>query len=203
MIGKNKQEIRREQRRRAEGIPPAYYREASRRIGEKVLALPAWKQAGTVMLYVSMATEPDTRELIAAAVRAGKRVLLPRCTAGRQMEAVPFSGWDQMTDNAYGIPEPTGEATAEKPEVILVPCVAATPAGSRLGHGAGYYDRFLRNQPGHTVCLCFDEFLTEELPEEKWDIFMETVITEKEIYQRRSEKRTGEPGRMAGAEAMA
>ena len=203
MMGKNKQEIRRERRRKAEGIPPAYYREASRRIGEKVLALPAWEQAGTVMLYVSMAAEPDTRELIAVAIRAGKRVLLPRCTAGRQMEAVPFTGWDQMTDNAYGIPEPTGEAAAEKPEVILVPCVAATPAGGRLGHGAGYYDRFLRNQPGHTVCLCFDEFLTEELPEEKWDIFMETVITEKEIYQRRSEKRNGKPGRTADAEAMA
>ena len=189
MTGQSKQEIRRERRKREAEIPSEYFPDASRKITERVLALPEWDRAGTVMAYAAMEGEPDTRELITAAVQAGKRVLLPRCADGKRLEAVPFAGWERTERNAYGIPEPKGEATEEKPDVILIPCVAATAKGTRLGHGAGYYDRFLQNQKGYRVCLCFEEFLMEELPQEEWDIPMEAVITEKESY--RSDGRNG------------
>ena len=180
----DKTEIRRRRREQAKRMSPSGFREASRSIQERVTRLPAWKKAGTVMLYVSAPTEPETGDLIRRAAEEGKRVLLPRCTGPAEMEPVPFTGWDRMKQNAFGIPEPTGKAADDQPEVILVPCVAASAGGGRLGHGAGYYDRFLRNQPGLKVCLCFQAFLTEELPMEEDDVFMDIVLTEEAEYRR-------------------
>ncbi len=173
-----KEQIRRARKAMAEKLPAAYYRKADLAIREKVLALPAWREAKTVMAYVSVAGEPDTRALIDLAAVEGKRVLLPRCPDRIRMEAVPFSGWERMRRSPFGIPEPEGEAAEEKPELILIPCVAATAEGTRLGHGAGYYDRFLRTQDGLKVCLCFGAFLTERLPSDPWDLKMDLVLTE-------------------------
>ena len=56
--------------------------------------------------------------------------------------------------------------------------MAATPNGIRLGHGAGYYDRFLAEHPGKTVCLCFRKLLRSDLPAEDTDISMDLVISD-------------------------
>lgn len=170
---------------RAAALTQEYRAAAGRIILEKLFALPAYRRAGILMAYVSLPTEPDTRELIERAVKEGKRVLLPRCADGGRMEAVPFSGWARTARNAFGIPEPVGDASSEQPDLILVPCVAAAPDGVRLGHGAGYYDRFLRNQPGVRVCLCFGKMLADALPEDGWDVPMDLVLTELSVTERR------------------
>ena len=88
MIGKNKQEIRRERRRKAEGIPPAYYREASRRIGEKVLALPAWKQAGTVMLC--RLVQPLKADALIVCVPAESRTVVREVQPSQYLSGTTF-----------------------------------------------------------------------------------------------------------------
>ena len=176
-----KQRVRQEAQAASAGLTEAYRREASREITRQVLALPSWKQAGTVMAYWSMPTEPDTRELMRAALREGKTLLLPRCLDRTQMTAIPVEDPDALKPGILGIPEPelpgSGAAIPE-PDLILVPCVAASPRGARLGHGAGYYDRFLAEHPGRTVCLCFRALLRADLPMEETDIVMDLVISD-------------------------
>ena len=186
-----KKAVRADLKRRAEALPEAYFREAGSRIIQKVLAFPAFRKASTLMAYVSMPTEPDTGSLISSARSEGKTVLLPRCADRTRMEAVPFAGWESMRRGRYGIWEPTGPASEETPEVILIPCVAAAPNGDRLGHGAGYYDRFLLRQPGLRICLCFEAFLLDSLPAEAHDLKMDLVITENGCYPGESR---GKPG---------
>ena len=150
-----KQRIRQEARIISEGLTPEYRREASREITRQVLALPEWKEASTVMAYWSLPTEPDTRELL-----------------------------KDLTDvkpGTLGIPEP--EMTADgaeipEPDLILVPCMAAAPNGVRLGHGAGYYDRFLAGHTGRTICLCFRALLRGDLPTEGTDIITDLVVSD-------------------------
>ncbi len=175
----SKQEIRREIREKAAGLPASYYARAGAEIRRLVEESEAYRKARTVMMYVSRGAEPDTRELAENALRAGKTVLLPRCEDRFRMTALPWNGRDPLIPGRFGIPEPAGEAeTAPEPELILVPCVAATAGGKRLGHGKGYYDRFLREHPAPTMCLCFRAFLLPDLPEEETDIRMRQVITE-------------------------
>ena len=176
-----KQRIRAEIRRIAQSLDRDYYAGASRRIAAQVLALPSWRRAKTVMAYVSMPEEPDTRELLEAVLREGRTLLLPRCVDNARMEALPVEDLSALVPGLFGIPEPAPAEGAERvpePDLILVPCVAASPGGARLGHGAAYYDRFLAGHPGERVCLCFRPFLRSDLPTEATDIPMDRVITD-------------------------
>ena len=101
-----KQRIRQEVRMISGQLTPEYRREASREITRQVLALPFWKEAGTVMAYWSMPSEPDTRELMETALREGKTLLLPRCLDAGRMAALPVKDLAALKPGALGIPEP-------------------------------------------------------------------------------------------------
>ena len=165
----------------SERLTPEYRSEASREITRQVLALPEWKEAATVMAYWSLETEPDTRELMETALREGKTLLLPRCLDAARMAALPVKNLAEVKEGKMGIPEPETPAdgtAVPEPDLILVPCVAAAPHGARLGHGAGYYDRFLAEHPARAVCLCFRALLRGDIPAEETDIITDLVITE-------------------------
>ncbi|QUA52671.1 5-formyltetrahydrofolate cyclo-ligase [Aristaeella lactis] len=176
-----KQRIRQEIRMISKGLSPEYRQEASREITLKVLNLPSWKKAKTVMAFRSMPEEPDTQALLETALREGKTLLLPRCLDGQRMAALPVKDLAELRPGRMGIQEPpVPEEGTELPEpdLVLVPCMAAAPNGIRLGHGAGYYDRFLEKHPVQTVCLCFRALLRSDLPAEETDIPVDFVISD-------------------------
>ena len=176
-----KQRIRQEIRMISKGLSPEYRQEASREITLKVLNLPSWKKAKTVMAFRSMPEEPDTQALLETALREGKTLLLPRCLDGQRMAALPVKGLAELRPGRMGIqepPVPEEETDLPEPDLILVPCMAAAPNGIRLGHGAGYYDRFLAEHPVQTVCLCFRVLLRSDLPAEETDVPVDFVISD-------------------------
>ena len=176
-----KQRIRQETRMLSEQMTPEYRREASRAITRQVLTLPFWDQAKTVMAYWSMPEEPDTRELMETTLREGKTLLLPRCLDAGRMIALPVRNLESLKPGTLGIPEPEEKKDGEEipePDLILVPCMTAAMNGVRLGHGAGYYDRFLAEHSGKTVCLCFRALMRADLPAEDTDISVDLVITD-------------------------
>ena len=176
-----KQRIRQEIRMISKGLSPEYRQEASREITLKVLKLPSWKKAKTVMAFRSMPEEPDTQDLLETALREGKTLLLPRCLDGQRMAALPVKDLAELRPGRLGIQEPPMPEEGmdlPEPDLILVPCMAAAPNGIRLGHGAGYYDRFLSEHPAQTVCLCFRALLRSDLPAEETDIPVDFVISD-------------------------
>ena len=73
----------------------------------------------------------------------------------------------------------------EKDEIsaILVPGLAFSPSGARLGRGAGFYDRFLRLHPSALrIGVAFEIQVAESLPEEDWDERVDIVLTDKTLY---------------------
>jgi len=176
-----KKQLRREYKARGAALAAEYRQNADERIREAVLRSESWQRAAGVFLYVSMWAEPDTRALLAAALAAGKRVYVPLCCPEHVMKAVQIRSLDELRPGMRGIPEPPADGAAAGPEELdlaVVPCVAATAAGERLGHGAGYYDRFLRLYGCETLCLCYGALLAENLPTDEWDVRMDRVITE-------------------------
>ena len=176
-----KQRIRHEIRMISKGLSPEYRQEASREITRKVLDLPSWKTAKTVMAFRSMPEEPDTQTLLGTALREGKTLLLPRCLDAQRMAALPVKDMEELRPGRLGIQEPPMPEEGmdlPEPDLILVPCMAAAPNGIRLGHGAGYYDRFLAEHPAQTVCLCFRALLRSDLPAEETDIPVDFVISD-------------------------
>jgi 5-formyltetrahydrofolate cyclo-ligase len=138
-------------------------------------AMPAYDRAGTVMAFVGMRGEPDTDGLFARLDRDGKRLLLPRMQDGRIVAAERGA---ELRRGSHSVWEPTG-SVVEPPEIdlILVPGLAFTSDGRRLGRGGGHYDRFLGGVTCPTIGVCFDEQVCDELPCEPHDQRVGQILT--------------------------
>ena len=148
---------------------------------ERFLALPQVEAADTVMAFYGTGREPDTLPLLRALLEKGKRVALPVCLPRRGMEARQLLDPDRLVPNRYGIPEPDRSCPAvDKREiaVALIPNLMVDRDGYRLGWGGGYYDRWLADYPGFTVCICRRGRLVEHMPREEFDIPVKLVLIE-------------------------
>ena len=177
----DKSALRRRMRAAREGWEAEYRQEADAAIARHVLASEAWRAAGTVFAYVSVGCEVDTRALIEAALREGKRVCAPRCLGKGRMEAREIAALGALVPAAYGLLEPAEDAPLVPPEeidLILVPCLAADRSGHRLGYGGGYYDRFLESAAKPSICLCRRLTLLDGVPHAEHDAAVDAVATE-------------------------
>ena len=154
---------------------------------ERFLALSEVEQAHTVMLFYGVGREPDTKGMIERLLHRGKQVVLPRCLPERQMEGRVISGQSELCPGAYGIPEPGEKCPAidrMEIDIVLVPNLCCDKQCFRLGHGGGYYDRYLSTCSALTVSLCPDEWLAEELPVDELDVPVDIVLTQTQIRRR-------------------
>jgi 5-formyltetrahydrofolate cyclo-ligase len=141
-----------------------------------------------VTCFVSMATEPPTTDLRTKLREIGKDVALPIMKPGNSL-AWGFDG-DDLVKNTYGIFEPApADVDIAKASAILIPALRVGRDGSRLGRGAGYYDRALANVPTHDdggpirICLVFDDEVDDSVPSEPHDAPIDVIVTPSQIIR--------------------
>lgn len=141
-----------------------------------ILAHPSYQAAQTIATYLPMDHEFGSYGLIVAAQAAGKRVLVPKLVGPGQMVFLPYDP-SQLVESYFGVLEPrTGQAVDKADiDLIHVPGVAFNDRGYRIGHGGGYYDRYLADYPGATISTIYD-FQRKEFSEENHDIPVQEVI---------------------------
>ena len=168
----DKPQARAAAKERTAALSAADWKHLGAALAQQLFALPVWRQAPAVFCFASMKTEPDTSGIRRAARAQGKVLALPRTRPGGQMEFFPLEALDQLQPGRYGIAEPpAGTPLFPAPgDLILVPCLTAGRDGSRLGHGGGYYDRYLARHACHRLLLCPTPLLFDRLPCESWDI---------------------------------
>ena len=187
-----KKELRAFIREKNKNLTEEYRAQADAGIATRFLLYPVFQQVDSIFCYVSMENEPDTRTIIETAWQMGKMVTVPRCISmeDSRMEAVQIKSWDDLETGTMGIPEPKqGLPVIDGYKIALavVPCVTADRWGGRLGHGAGFYDRWLRGQSMYKYCLCYEELLSDRVPVDQNDIKMDRVFTEDKIYNPRAQ----------------
>lgn len=149
---------------------------------DTLLSLPELMSAKTVLLFYGIKEEPETSRLFPVLEARGKRVCLPHCLPERQMEARLIRKDSVLVPGPWMIPEPPCDAPViqkEDIDFILVPALCCDREGVRLGQGGGYYDRYLMDYTGLTVCLCREAFLQGKLPREAFDQKVQLLLTEK------------------------
>jgi len=140
----------------------------------EVAELPQYRTARIVMAFAAMASEPETDGLFARLERDGKVLVLPRIVGDLLEPALVGEG---TRPAVWGIQEPQGAVVDPTTiDLIIVPGVAFTSDGGRLGHGKAYYDRFLPGTRAFTVGACFAEQLVDELPLEPHDVRLDLVV---------------------------
>ena len=150
------------------------------------LTLPELDRADTVMAFYGVGREPDTVPLMDELLRRGKTVALPRCLPGRSMEARIVHAGTGLIRGPFGISEPGEDCPVierDKIDLILVPNLCCDKHGYRLGHGGGYYDRYLVGYAGETAALCPQAWLQEELPRDVFDLPVGIVLCENKIWR--------------------
>lgn len=145
----------------------------------RLAELSEYRAASTVMAFMGTARELDTDPLAARLAAEGRTLVLPRVVGDDLEAALPGETW---ATGAFGIREPTGPVVdVAVIDLVVVPGVAFTAAGARLGHGKGYYDRFLSGLAGRghrpaVVGVCFAEQLVDTLPLDPHDVVMDRVL---------------------------
>jgi 5-formyltetrahydrofolate cyclo-ligase len=151
---------------------------AARETLERALAdhaMPALAGSRLVGSYAAMGDEIDP-------VWIEKRIgphAFPR-VAGPDIR-FHIAEWRDMKPGFQGIPEPPADAAEVQPDVLLVPLLAVSPSGVRLGQGRGYYDRAIARLraagPLTAIGLAWDCQLVPAVPADAWDMPLDLVAT--------------------------
>lgn len=136
---------------------------AAERLAEHLLAHPDVRRAASVSAYVSVGHEPGTGVLLDRLRAAGKRVVLPLTVGsmahgGLDLDWAVYEGPGSLAPARFGLLEPTapplGADAIGTPDAVLVPGLAVSPHGIRMGKGGGCYDRALGRVPvGTFTCV--------------------------------------------------
>ncbi len=177
----DKKALRAQKRSELEALPQGYIDESNAAIEAKLLSLPEYLSAKRVFIYFSIGNEIKTQGVISHALAVGKLVALPVCQDGGKMSFRLVSDLSELRSGKFGIPEPSPDApelTPQAGDIMIVPALCCDTHGSRLGHGAGYYDRYLAEHACFTVCLCRKRMLESVIPTEPTDVAVSLVLTE-------------------------
>lgn len=172
-------------RRRALG---AEEREAGSLLICRALArLPELRSARIVLGYVPAGSECDLRPLYETLRQKGVTLAFPVTAEDGVMEAcVPEGG---LVPGRFGIPEPeegrSRRLAPEELDAVLVPCVGFDDDLRRLGHGLGYYDRYLaRCTRAAAILTAFEAQRLAAVPTEAHDRAFSVLVTERGVFRK-------------------
>jgi 5-formyltetrahydrofolate cyclo-ligase len=169
-----------------------------------LMQLPEYQAAQTILWYIDCRSELRTKHALPAALGSGKQIIIPYCTvddAGanklglwrlERMDELIVGKWKILEPPHERWTEPGKEFQPEQMDLVIVPGVAFSRTGGRMGNGQGYYDRLLTyvRPDCRLIGLCYECQLFDDLIVGPHDVFMDKIVTEQATYdgQRRSSR---------------
>ncbi|MBL1215765.1 MAG: 5-formyltetrahydrofolate cyclo-ligase [Ignavibacteriae bacterium] len=152
---------------------------------ENLSSIDDFAYANSVFCYVnSRPGEVDTRTLIDYMVGQGKSVFLPKLNKEtKSFRRFHFTGWDSLVKNSEGYWEPALglDEDLSDIDIIIVPALAVSTKGQRIGYGGGYYDKLLHDIQTPKYVLAFEFQLFKYIESTPHDIRVDKIITERRI----------------------
>ena len=174
----DKKELRSQIRQLKRAMSEEAIVEASARLGELFVNCPEYQAAKTIYGYLPYNQEVRTVPMLEQAMKDGKRVAVPKCY-GEEMKFIYMDDLSKVEKGYANIPEPIADdPVADDPTaLVLMPGLAFTEDGKRMGYGGGFYDKFLASEPTHpTVALCYAFQMVDYIPTEDYDIPVDRVL---------------------------
>ncbi|WP_367274415.1 5-formyltetrahydrofolate cyclo-ligase [uncultured Legionella sp.] len=162
---------------------------SSNQICTRIRALEEYRKAKTIALYFAVNGEVDLTSIWNSAPLQGKFCYFPALNKDQTLSFLPATPKTPFINNKYGIPEPDVSREQAIPiediNLIIMPLVAFDTRCTRLGMGAGYYDRTLEQQKKGTFIGAAYQFQhVDYLEPQAWDVPLDAVVTQKTTYWR-------------------
>ncbi len=166
-------------------LTPEDRRAKSREIEKRLFGIAEFQVARTVLFYASFRSEVETHDMVRRALADRKKVVLPK-VKGKELELFQIRDFDRdVKPGKWDIPEPSGGKQVEPKHIdfIVVPGAAFDQCGNRLGYGAGFYDKLLKEYRGLTAALAFELQIVPNVPSDAHDVPVRRIVTEKRVIE--------------------
>lgn len=162
----------------------------SRNIMSALINSDIYKQAETILIFVSIGSEPDTMNIIEYSLNNNKKVAVPVCVEN-DMFFYEIHSLSELQAGKFGIPtvscNNSSIVTDFSKSLCVVPAICFDIYGNRVGYGGGYYDRFLSENSVETAGLCFERCICSKLYVERFDKPIDYIISENKIIKSKKE----------------
>ncbi|MGB9093284.1 MAG: 5-formyltetrahydrofolate cyclo-ligase [Gallionella sp.] len=181
--------IRKQVLAQREQLSPAERAACSAVISERLLQLNEYRQAATVLGYMNFGAEFASEIWVQQVLGEGRKLALPRVNHHTNQLDLYWvdDPENQLAAGLWGIREPVVErcerlARLNEVEFALLPGVAFTRSGARLGYGGGYYDKLLARMATRPalVAAAFGLQIVAQIPQEPTDVSVQWIVTEQE-----------------------
>ena len=182
-----KDRLRKDIIKKRKSLPKSEVIEKSTNIKKRIFEMGKFRDAQTVLFYVSYDNEVYTHDMIKESLLIGKKIVVPKSdTKINTLLLSELTDWNDLECGAYNILEPKQdfikEVSIKSIDLIFVPGVAFDMHGNRIGHGKGYYDRLLKRASNITsIGLAFEFQVVENIEAEEHDEKIDIIVTEKRV----------------------
>ncbi len=182
-----KEAIRKKHLKKRKQISKESLEQKSKKIAEQLFCTEEFNSAKTIMVFVPIKNEPETRSIIEKAWQQNKRVCVPLTDfSSNEIFPIEINDFSELEEKKFGLLEPKNtvkKIDASEIDLVLVPGIAFDKKGNRVGYGKGFFDRFLEKTNCCTIGLCFEQHLEKKLPVEPHDKRVKKIITEKRVLE--------------------
>lgn len=191
-----KSQIRQIMRAKRAKLSLAQQQQAAAQVATKIIQSQIFKTSQNIACYMAKGAELNVQPIITEVWHSNKHCYLPivRFDKSGFLHFVEYLADDKLIPNRFGILEPKLQQekliSARDLDLVIVPLIAFDLQGNRIGTGGGYYDHtfaFLNDEPDLKKPLLLGvAYACQQLPQidsQPWDVKMQRVMTEKEIYK--------------------
>ncbi len=186
----NKKTLRKEMLKKRSALSEEIREENSKTVANNLYDTEYYKNAQTIMAFLSFGSELNTRYLIEDSISKGKIVVIPvMVPETKELKVSRILDYSELEIGHYNILTPKEEflrfLDPSTIDLILVPGLIFAKDGYRVGYGGGYYDRFLAKIDSTIpkIAIGFDMQLVNKVPTEHFDIPVDFILTEKQFLK--------------------
>lgn len=193
-IRAEKKHLRQQYKSKRSAISAAQRMQTAEAIAQQLIKVPEWIAADYIAGYWASHGEVPLH-IVQMRVQSPKVWCLPMLQADKTLKFAPWRSGDPLVSNQYGIPEPdissSSALDATQISIILLPLLAYSRTGTRLGMGGGYYDRSLefraakavQASPPLLIGVAYSSQEADLLPTQEWDVKLDMLINEREVLR--------------------
>lgn len=153
----------------------------SKQIQDNLRKVSFFRNAESIGAYYSIGSEVKTQDILQEILNSGKDLSLPKVVK-KDLVFKKISSLTDLEPGNFSVMEPKENCPiTKKIDVIIVPAIALTSEGHRMGYGFGYYDRYLSSKKSKTIALTYSKQIVRSIPYSDHDVRIDCIVTEDEV----------------------